>query len=82
MRDPVHQSTIGEKTNMRYRISEVQNAHSHRDPAADAVIEARSLTAAKRAAKRAQMFRGTVLIVRSGNGAPLSSWEDGRWIDA
>ena len=67
---------------MQYRITEVQNSQSHRDPAADTIIKARSLTAAKRHAKRIQMFRGTVLIVRSENGAPLSSWEDGRWIDA
>lgn len=67
---------------MQYRITEAQNAQSHRDPAADVVIDAKSLTAAKRLAKRAQLFRGTVLIVRSENGAILSSWEDGRWIDA
>jgi len=67
---------------MQYRITEVQNAQSHRGRLAHVVINASSLTAAKRYASRSRMFKGTVLIVRSENGAPLSSWEDGRWIDA
>jgi len=66
---------------MQYRITEAQNAQSHRDPAADIVIDARSLTAAKRHARRVQMFQGTVLIVRAENGTILSSCEDGRWMD-
>jgi hypothetical protein len=67
---------------MEYRITELQNAQSHRDRSADVVIDAQNLTAAKRHAKRIQLFKGTVLIVRANNGALLSSWSDGRWIDA
>ena len=64
---------------MQYRITEAQDAQSHR-ARADIVIEARSLTAAKRHEKRIQLFQGTVLIVRAENTI-LSSWIDNRWID-
>ena len=69
------------RDSMQFRITEVQNAQSHRGRLADVVINASSLTAAKRHARRIQMFQGTVLIVRSENNVILSSWDGDRWID-
>jgi ribosomal protein L19 len=59
-------------------IRELQNMNSHREGQA---IEAKNLTAAKRAASRAQMFQGTVLKIESQGGAVLAVKEDGKWND-
>lgn len=60
-----------------YRITETQNAQSGR---AATTIKAANLIAAKRAATRAQIFQGTVLMVSTANGAPLAIKENGKWV--
>jgi len=61
-----------------YLIYELQNAASTRRPIK---IEAKSLNAAKIAASRRQLFRGTVLRIDAPNGAALSIKEGGKWRD-
>jgi len=61
-----------------YIIREIPSARSHRDGQS---IEAKNLSAAKRAASRNQMFRRTVLKIEAENGAVLSVKEDDKWTD-
>jgi hypothetical protein len=61
-----------------YIITEKQNAQSRR---AGSKIEARSLSDAKRAASREQMFKGTTLTIESNAGELLAVKEDGRWVN-
>lgn len=65
---------------MTYYINEKQNANSHRDGAKK--TSAMTLTAAKRAASRAQFFRGTVVTVEDAAGTTLAYKEPGEnWVD-
>lgn len=59
-------------------IRELQNAQSSRK---GETIEAADLAAAKRAASRKQMFKGTVMTIESERGARLAVKESGRWTD-
>lgn len=62
-----------------YIITEKQGLNSSRQ---GETIEAKDLTAAKRAASRMKMFQGTVMTIESENGT-LLSWKDrgGKWND-
>lgn len=62
-----------------YIVKEVQNVNSERKGKR---IEAKDLTAAKRAASRAQFFQGTVMKIENEAGALLAYKEGSRWIDA
>lgn len=62
-----------------YIIKEVQNVNSERKGER---IEAASLSAAKRAASRAQMFQGSVMKIENVAGVLLACKENGRWIEA
>lgn len=59
-----------------YIIRELQNAQSKR---AGETIQAKDLAAAKRAASRAQMFQGTVMVVESDAGHRLAVKSGGKW---
>ena len=63
---------------MKYRISELENAQSY---AKGDVIEANTLSAAKRTASRRQMFQGTVLEITNERHVRLAIKVDGEWID-
>lgn len=62
-----------------YIITEKQDRNSTRQ---GEVVEAKSLTAAKRKASAAQMFQNTVMTIESESGV-LLSWKDrsGKWND-
>ena len=64
----------------KFIITEKQDRNSTR---AGEVVEAKSLTAAKRKASSLQFFQGTVMTIESENGT-LLSWKDkaGKWSDA
>jgi len=64
---------------MKYYIQELENQQSYRE--SSIAIEARSLSQAKAAASRQQLFQGTVLTIRAPNGALLSLKTAGRWQD-
>ena len=59
-------------------IIEKQNNNSQRD---GMTIEAKNLTAAKRAATKAQIFVGTVLTIENESGEIVSSKEGKSWSD-
>lgn len=59
-------------------ITEKQNASSYRD---GEKIEAKNLTAAKRAASRAQMFQGTVMTIENESGEILTVKDGKTWAD-
>lgn len=61
-----------------YIIKEAQNVNSERKGER---IEADSLSAAKRAASRAQMFQGSVMKIENEYGLLLAYKEDGRWVE-
>jgi hypothetical protein len=61
-----------------YKITELQNANSTRK---GEMVEAKSLTEAKRKASRMQMFQGTALEVADADGLILSTKENGAWND-
>lgn len=62
-----------------YIIKEAQNANSERKGER---IEAKDLAAAKRAASRAQMLKGSVMKIENEAGLLLAYKESGRWIEA
>lgn len=64
---------------MKYILRELQNANSSRN---GALIEAKDLSAAKRAASKAQCFHGTVMVVESEAGSVLSTKNGKTWKDA
>ena len=59
-----------------YTIYELQNAQSQRQ---GNTITVQSLTAAKRAASKMQMFQGTVMLIAQ-NGYPVASKVGNKWI--
>lgn len=61
-----------------YTITETQNANSTRE---GIEIQAINLTAAKRAASKAQCFEGTVLSIYSQNGVLLARKQK-TWVNA
>jgi hypothetical protein len=61
----------------QYTVTEKQNAQSRRE---GTLIEAASLTEAKRKASRMKCFHGTVLVISDGVGV-LSIKENGKWVD-
>ncbi len=64
---------------MKYSIIEAQNIYSSRGMVE---INAVSLTAAKRAATKTQMFQGTVLRLFDDKGWLLAYKESGKWHNA
>ena len=63
---------------MKYIITELQNAQSTRR---GEVVEATSLTAAKRKASRMQMFQRSVMEIAYENGTRIAIKEAGSWIN-
>ena len=61
-----------------YIITEKQNMASARE---GNKIEAANLAAAKRAATKMQVFRGTVLTIETENGILLASKSGAKWTD-
>lgn len=61
---------------MKFIVKEVQNTKSKRD---GVEIEAKDLTAAKRAATRMQQFQGTALLIADAKGFALAFKEGGKW---
>lgn len=61
---------------MKFIVKEVQNTKSKRD---GVEIEAKELTAAKRAATRMQQFQGTALLIADAKGFALAFKEGGKW---
>ena len=62
-----------------YEMYEVSNPGSIRNKP-DHIINANSLTAAKRAAKRLKMFHGTAIELYQG-GRLVTTWWNKRWND-
>ncbi len=63
---------------MKFIITELQNAQSTRR---GEVVEATSLTAAKRKASKMQMFQRTVMEIAHENGARIAVKEAGIWVN-
>lgn len=63
---------------MKFIFKELENPQSFRK---GSVIDAVSLTAAKRAASRRQQFQGTVLVLETDRGTRLAI-KEGKWKDA
>lgn len=61
---------------MKFIVKELQNVCDHR---AGIEIEAKDLTAAKRAASRMQQFKGTVLMIADEKGFALAVKDGGKW---
>ncbi|MFW9606339.1 MAG: hypothetical protein ACMV0I_07320 [Pseudomonas sp.] len=61
---------------MKFIVKEAQHACDHR---AGVEIEAKDLTAAKRAASRMQMFKGTALMIADSKGFALAVKNCGKW---
>lgn len=61
-----------------FKISEAQTKNCFRE---GKVIQARSLSAAKSIASKAQVFEGTIIKVEAENGALLAYKTGGKWSD-
>ena len=59
----------------KFIVKEMQHVCDHRS---GTEIEAKDLTAAKRAASRMQQFKGTILLITDINGFELAI-KDGKW---
>jgi hypothetical protein len=71
-----HNGADKEGSRMKFIVKETQHACDQR---AGVEIEAKDLTAAKRAASRMQQFKGTVLRVADAKGFELAFKEGGKW---
>ena len=60
----------------KFIIQELQDVASKRD---GVKVEAENLTAAKRAATRAQVFQNTTLVVSDKKGRRLAIKQGGKW---
>ena len=73
---PHHDGADKEGSTMKFIVKEAQHACDHR---AGIEIEAKDLTAAKRAATRMQQFQGTALLIADAKGFALAFKEGGKW---
>ena len=71
-----HDGADIEGSTMKFIVKELQNVCDHR---AGTEIEAKDLTAAKRAASRMQQFKGTVLMIADSKCLALAVKDGGKW---
>ncbi|MFW9605129.1 MAG: hypothetical protein ACMV0I_00950 [Pseudomonas sp.] len=76
---PRHDGADREGSTMKFIVKEAHNANFDLNTISAYEIEAKDLAGAKRAASRAQQFKGTLLAIADYAGSIISVKDGGKW---